>query len=212
MVTTHYEFLQLLHNVRQPRGYLEIGVQTGASLALAQCPAYGVDPNGMSRSPRPNEQIFATTSDDFFAMGLSDLGPIDLVYIDGMHLFEYGLRDFMGALRYANEQTVIVFDDVLPYSPAIAGREQIEGDWTGDVWKMIPIIEQHVDSSTLLVDVWPTGAFVTWNHEPGTLEYLTENYDALVHEYVDREPPAWILDRLAGLDSVEDALKELERR
>jgi hypothetical protein len=210
-VTTHYEFLQSLHTVLQPRGYLEIGVQTGASLALAQCPAVGVDPAGMSRSPRPNEQVFSMTSDEFFTMGLSDLGLIDLIYIDGMHLFEYALRDFMGALRYANERTVIVFDDVLPYSPAIAGREPIEGDWTGDVWKMISVIEEYVDSRTLLVDVWPTGAFVTWDHAPDTLQELTKDYDEIVETYLNREPPSWIIHRSEGIDTVKDALRELEK-
>ena len=44
------------------------------------------------------------TSDDFFAS--HDLAqvlggrPVDLAYIDGMHQFEFALRDFMNLERY----------------------------------------------------------------------------------------------------------------
>jgi hypothetical protein len=161
--------------------------------------------------------MYPMTSDDFFngpwpAERSAD-APFDLVYIDGMHLFEYALRDFMGALKYANEKTVIVFDDVLPYSAAIAGREPIEGDWTGDVWKVVPLIEDHVDSVTALVNVWPTGAFVAWDWEsiPDTLEYLTENYDALVRDRMDQELPQWVLG-CECVDRTESVLEDLRRR
>jgi len=209
-VTTHYEFLASLHEVLRPRRYLEIGVQTGASMALASCLAVGVDPAGMSRHPRPNESIFTMTSDAFFADYRPET-PIDLVYIDGMHLFEYALRDFLGALKYANEKTVIVFDDVLPYNAAIAAREQPPGDWTGDVWKIIPALEDHCDSVAALVDVSPTGAFVLWDFDPDVLTYMTENYDAIVRDYMDRELPQWVLDR-EHVESAESVLEDLRNR
>lgn len=193
-MTSHYEFLQSLHQLLQPRGYLEIGVQSGASLSLATCPAVGVDPAGMGRSPRSNERLYAISSDEFFA-GAMDVGPIDLVYIDGMHLFEYALRDLMGALRLGNEKTVYVFDDVLPYSPLIAGRVPVEGDWTGDVWKIIQILDWETTAEMCCVDVWPTGALVAWDFGEDTLPYLVENYEKITCDHYDNQMPDWVLDR-----------------
>lgn len=208
-MTTHYEFLAQLHALLQPRGYLEIGVQNGHSLALAQCPAIGVDPAPL-RAAAPNEQIFAMTSDDFFATHPL-LPPIDLVYIDGMHLFEYALRDFLGAVRHSNERTVIVFDDVLPYNAAIAAREQPAGDWAGDVWKMIHIMDEYVACQELLVDVTPTGALVVWDWDPMDIEYLRENYDEVMARFMDREIPAWILEKQTA-EKPDVVLRELSYR
>lgn len=206
-MTTHYEFLGMLHQELQPRGYLEIGVQTGASLALASCPAIGVDPSPL-RAARANEQIFTMTSDEFFEEPLRVPGPIDLVYIDGMHLFEFALRDFLGSLRYANEDTVIVFDDVLPYNAAIAAREQPPGDWAGDVWKVIEILRWNTSVSMCYVDVWPTGALVVWD----LFKYPIDlNYETIVSTWIDQPVPSWILDRESA-DTVEETLRELRSR
>jgi hypothetical protein len=196
---THYEFLKALHDLLQPRNYLEIGVQNGHSLELATCPAFGVDPSPQ-RAARMGETIFSMTSDEFFAQdvrGELSLPVIDLVYIDGMHLFEFALRDFIGAARLSNPTTVIVFDDVLPYNAAIAAREQPVGDWTGDVWKVIPIIEEYVDCVDWLVDVSPTGALVVTRWDPEDIRYLADNYEHIMERYMNREVPPWVLERNA---------------
>jgi hypothetical protein len=158
------------------------------------------------------ETIFSMTSDEFFAQdvrGELSLPPIDLVYIDGMHLFEFALRDFIGAARLSNPTTVIVFDDVLPYNAAIAAREQPAGDWTGDVWKVIPIIEEYVDCVDWLVDVSPTGALVVTRWDPEDIKYLAENYDHIMNRYLNREVPPWVLERDA-VDTPAEVLAELK--
>ena len=38
-------YLKQIHKVHRPASYLEIGVRWGTTLALAQCPAVGIDPN-----------------------------------------------------------------------------------------------------------------------------------------------------------------------
>ena len=40
----YLDFLARLHAAVRPGAYLEIGVRHGDSLALAECPALGVDP------------------------------------------------------------------------------------------------------------------------------------------------------------------------
>jgi len=174
-VTTRHEFLASLHEVVKPRGYLEIGVLFGDSLHLAKCPAIGIDPEPRLRYHQPSAQVFATTSDEFFGrVSFSSDGDVkyvldnlDLAFIDGQHLFEYALRDFQNVERYANERTVIVFDDVLPRNQHEAARAQCPGDWTGDVWKVPkllqtnrPRLHQH------WVNTDPTGTYVVYGFEP----------------------------------------------
>lgn len=180
-------FLAALHNLLQPRGYVEIGVQTGASLRLAQCPALGIDPALRLAYPLPpTARLAQMTSDEFFAlpestqrgMGLPE--HVDLAFIDGLHLHEQALRDFANVERLANERTVVVFDDVLPRSQAEAVRdpagpgsaakvstgEVAYGDWTGDVWKVHRILVERMELTLTLVDTQPTGVLLVSGLDP----------------------------------------------
>lgn len=203
---TNYEFLARLHAVTQPRGYLEIGVRHGDSIRLASCPAIGIDPVPSASAPSSADFSYAaSTSDDFFdhhqaKQYLEWWGhPIDLAYIDGMHLVENATRDFINIERYSNERTVVVFDDVLPYSHAIAAREQPAGDWTGDVWKVIPILKTfRLDLEWRLVDVAPTGALVVAGLDPigAGHRYLNDFFHYIVEPMISTETvPDYILDR-----------------
>jgi methyltransferase family protein len=180
MVTRH-EFLEHLHEVLEPRAYLEIGVQHGDSLRLAKCRAYGIDPYPIPYGHFDGNQftLVRQTSDEFFTRGAEQVvnEPIDLVFIDGMHLYEYALRDFINTERFlANERTVVVFDDMLPRNHAEAAREQPPGDWTGDVWRVFYILkDRRPDLHIQLVDTEPTGVMVVSDLEPGSTQ-LAEEY------------------------------------
>lgn len=175
-------FMATLHHLLQPRGYVEIGVQTGASLRLADCPALGIDPAPRLVYPLlPTTRLAQMTSDEFFAlppstqrgMGLPE--HVDLAFVDGLHLHEQALRDFANLERFANERTVVVFDDVLPRNQAEATREPAGpesaakvsmgqlpyGDWVGDVWKVHRILSAvRPDLRFALVDTQPTGVLL----------------------------------------------------
>ena len=198
---TKHEFLAQLHTLIQPRAYLEIGVQSGGSLNLANCPSIGIDPSPLV-SPRGQQQIFRMTSDAFFDDPLGkiehDFPPIDLVFIDGMHLFEFALRDFINVEKIAHEGTVVVFDDVLPYNEAIAGREPLPGDWAGDVWKTMQIISDlRFDLNHRIVDVWSTGAFVVWGFGRSAVDalLLQAHCENIVKKWMDKPMPEWVLSR-----------------
>ncbi len=141
----------------QPNNYLEIGVQTGKSLALASCPAIGVDPMPQIKSPLgPHAQLVRATSDEFFESRASKMisAPLELVFIDGMHLFEYAFRDFINIEKYAEAHTVVVIDDIFPGHPAQAERDRHTRAWTGDVWKLLVTLQQHrADLNLLMLDV-----------------------------------------------------------
>jgi hypothetical protein len=174
-MTTRHEFLQQLHDTLNPRGYLEIGVQYGTSLVLAKCPAIGVDPAPMLQGHVKDTILQTMTSDHFFeTLPVSSDGNLkyvtdnlDLAFVDGMHLYEYALRDFLNIEKYANPRTVVVLDDVLPRNQHEASRDQCPGDWTGDVWKVPRLLALYrPDLTILLVDTQPTGTALVWNLDP----------------------------------------------
>ena len=133
------QLLADIHATLEPRFYLEIGVETGASLALAKCRSIGIDPEPKVSVRLPDTaRIVSLTSDDFFdpAFGERLDAPPDLVLIDGMHLFEFALRDFINVERIAAPHTLVLVAGVLPSHPAQAERVRRTRNWTGDVWKL----------------------------------------------------------------------------
>jgi len=199
-VAPRYQFLQLLHETLQPRGYVEIGVQHGGSLALAKCSAVGIDPTPMVITPLgSNHQVIVATSDHFFEQPYQfDVLPqrIDLAFIDGMHLVEYALRDFINIEKKSHSATVIVFDDVLPYNAMIATRHQPPGDWTGDVWKLVEIMKTYRDDlRVVLVDTPPTGSLVVLGPDP-TSTVFRDRYPDILRSYAHEMPvPVSIIER-----------------
>ncbi|HET9934171.1 MAG TPA: class I SAM-dependent methyltransferase [Polyangiaceae bacterium] len=142
----HYrDVLAKLHSELAPRAYLEIGVDTGATLALAGAcnVAIGIDPAEI-RPAKPLPacvRLFRATSDAFFAAHTADevLGSrrLDFVFIDGMHRFENALADFDHAEGWSNPSGTIVFHDCLPLHPVTASRERRSSFWVGDTWKVV---------------------------------------------------------------------------
>jgi len=176
-MTTRHEFLSQLHELLKPTQYLEIGVQHGWSLQLSQAPFnIGVDPAPLITREQlnvPGEVILAKmTSDVFFDEYIQpdlNFGPIDLAFIDGMHLAEFAWRDFLNVAKYCHAGSVVVFDDVLPYTQEMAAREICPGDWTGDVWKVYYELRRETDYVIQLVDTAPTGTLVVTgfdDHDP----------------------------------------------
>lgn len=182
-MTTRHEFLAMLHEALKPRGYLEIGVFQGDSLRLVRpgTTAVGVDPTPMLLGHFPgNIQVARTTSDNYFEAGPPGLEYVDLAFIDGMHLFEFALRDFMNIEQYSNTRTVVVFDDVMPRNQHEASRDQCPGDWTGDVWKAPRLLKLlRPDLHVILTDTEPTGTCVVFALDP-TSHRLQDMYDQMI--------------------------------
>jgi hypothetical protein len=104
---SYLEFLRLLATRLSPRSYLEIGTRTGASLAQVKCDAICVDPRfefgSRPAMGRKRTFLYQMTSDEFFAKNdpraVFPRG-IDLAFLDGLHRFEYLIRDFVGTERW----------------------------------------------------------------------------------------------------------------
>lgn len=139
--------LRLVHDTIQPENYCEIGCRFGVSLALANCPSIGIDPEFDIRTELvAPTRLFRTGSDEFFderdCAGILG-GPVDFAFIDGMHLVEFALRDFINLERASHRHGVIAIDDVLPGDISHASRERNTRIWTGDVYRLIPLLRAY---------------------------------------------------------------------
>lgn len=211
----YLDFLRALHGRLQPRTYLEIGVAQGHSLALSRCRSIGVDPDfEVDQQLVAPVSLLRMRSDEYFEH-LERVGarpfprlPIDLAYVDGMHQFEYALRDFIGAERYAAPSSVIAFDDVLPRDVEEAARERATQNWVGDVFRISPALQAHrPDLLLLTVATEPTGTLLVARLDPSS-RVLVERLDDIVRDYVQPDPqpvPREVLERSGAL-SPEEAL------
>ena len=188
----YLEFIKFLAGQIAPSSYFEIGTRMGASLAQVDCdaicvdPAFAVSTNVIKK--RKRSLFFQTTSDDFFATyDVKQFYPngIDLAFLDGMHQFEFLLRDFMNAEKYCRKDSVIFLHDCLPFTKNITARIQTPGAWAGDVWKVIPILKKfRPDIKAVMFDCPPTGLVALTNLDPNS-SVLSEVYDQVVAEYLD---------------------------
>jgi|HubBroStandDraft_1064217.scaffolds.fasta_scaffold27982_2 Methyltransferase domain len=215
--TDYYELLTRIHAFLKPRTYVEIGIRQGHSLRLAKSAAarVGIDPApALEEAPRRGTQVFAMTSDDFFARHNlpQELGgrPVDLAFVDGMHLFEFALRDFANLEKYCHRDSTILVHDCYPVDRASAARERTTQIWSGDVWKLIVCLKKYrPDLHICTVDVPPTGLGIIRRLDPHstTLSSLLDRlYDEFVpYDYGQMEP-----DKAQQLNRVENRWNEIK--
>jgi hypothetical protein len=190
----HVVLLRRIHGYLLPRTYVEIGVHSGRSLAACrpETLAIGIDPlfSRLQLLDRTRKQ-FALTSDQFFER--HDLGevlggkPLDLAFVDGMHLFEFALRDVMNLERWCRPNSVILIHDCYPIDRAMAARESNRGWWSGDVWKLILCLKRcRPDLRISVVDVLPSGLGIITNLDPAST-VLQDNYEDICTEFVEMD-------------------------
>lgn len=190
----HYlAWLNNFHKAENPSVYFEIGTESGASLAFARDIAIAVDPvfklgDNVVRQ-QSQVHLFQQTSDDFFETGFLNAfeKEIDFAFLDGMHQVEYLLRDFMNIERHMALDGVIAMHDCVPMSYAAAERDWDKTKtrrWTGDVWKIIPILRTYrPDLDIRVLDLPPSGIVEIRNLQPGNTDLQTA-YDEIVEKYV----------------------------
>jgi len=218
-----HEFLRELHKVSANRNYLEVGVNDGRSLELSRVPSIAIDPAfKVVTELKCDLHLVKATSDAFFARknplnhlksgrhplrnirrgrpltGYWRRTTIDLSFIDGMHLFEYALRDFINVEKHSAWSSVIVLDDMLPRNVDEAARDRHTNAWTGDVYKIIEVLARYrPDLVTVQVDTQPTGQLLVFGADPDNT-VLKDKYDEIMAEYLVEDPqkvPESILER-----------------
>ena len=187
--------LRRIHEHLLPRTYVEIGVSAGKSLRLAQpgTVVVGIDPKleRITFPIDPEAKLFKLTSDDFFARhDLRDvLGglPVDLAFIDGMHRFEFALRDFTNLERFCTSESAILLHDCYPMDEESAARYPSSGWWSGDVWKLVLCLKEHrPDLGVMVADAVPTGLCVITNLDPES-SVLVERYEEICERFIPLE-------------------------
>ncbi|MES2914862.1 MAG: class I SAM-dependent methyltransferase [Pseudomonadota bacterium] len=189
-------FLATLHSRLIFDWYLEVGCRSGESFAPVRSKTIAIDPFFRAEiniiGKKPALHVFQATSDDFFASGFLQRNDIrlSLAFLDGMHLFEYLLRDFMNTEARMDPKGVIMLHDCVPYGQNMTQRDLDnlpEGAWTGDVWKLIPILQHwRPDLTITVLDCQPTGLVCVSGLDPDN-RVLADNYDRLVAEYADMD-------------------------
>ena len=216
----HYlSVLKKIAEIAKPRQYLEIGVETGRSLAMM--PPYtrsiGIDPDPKISLTLPSSaSVLRSTSDDFFLKIANDRERyrIDLAFIDGMHLAEYALRDFCNAEILGHSRSIILFHDAIPLDERTAGRERPQGFWTGDIWKTVAlIVRERPDLRIMTLDAAPSGFAAVLGAKPGSPEArrlreriseLSEQMKNIPFSEFERNPPC------INIVPAENGLAEIE--
>jgi hypothetical protein len=195
----YLNLLAELHKHLTPRTYLEVGTETGASLAIADCDTIAVDPKfGLELSATGSRRrtfFFQMPSDAFFATEnvRALLGrPLDIVFLDGMHRFEFLLRDLIGAESACHTRSLILLHDCVPLNPRMALRKWLPGGpaeietagfWTGDVWKLLPILRKYrSDLRIHVLDCPPTG-LVAITRVDSASRVLADSYYEIIDQY-----------------------------
>lgn len=185
---TYLEHLKRHHEANKGGVYCEIGINLGDSLVLGRDArlCIGVDPMPRVAAGSFEEPPFVVvrdTSDQFFAKHASNIlqgSKIGLTFIDGLHIFEFALRDFIGAEQFASPDGKILIHDVLPRTELEASRTRITRSWTGDVWRLVYVLRRFRPGlSVEVVDAQPTGLAIISGLDPENRELVTR-YEEVV--------------------------------
>jgi hypothetical protein len=166
------------------------------SVARPSTDAVGIDPMPQIAHRLPsNISIFMETSDAFF--NAYDQRPqfarrkIDMAFIDGLHLYEQALRDFINVEKRAAASGLIALHDCIPFDDVASGRDDHAPYWVGDVWKCLAILMDHrPDLQIEIVGAPPSGLVLVSKINPAS-RILEDKFDSLVRDYAPLRFADW---------------------
>ena len=130
-----WDMIEYLIKKNNYKKYLEIGCDQNQLFSRINIQnKVGVDPvsGGNVRE----------TSDSFFEKNRE---MFDIIFIDGLHIYEQVKRDILNSIKYLNDEGVILIHDCLPDSMAKQAVPRYKMQWNGDVWKAIVDLRQNAD-------------------------------------------------------------------
>ena len=125
------------------KSYLEIGCCKNEVFSKINIKKVGVDPNSGGTVRLTSDNFFKTNKEKF-----------DLVFIDGLHVYDQVKQDIINALEVLNNNGVILIHDCLPEKIWEQNVPRMNGAWSGDVWKVIPFFrsKSNIDVYTCVAD------------------------------------------------------------
>lgn len=196
----YYKVLRWIHETIQPPSYVEIGVFEGRSLCLA-LPAtrsIGIDPNPRIMRPlSAKTHLFRLTSNEFFSQYdlpiLIGATQFSLAFVDGLHLFEQALMDFINLERWSGQGSLILFHDSVPLDAATSSRKQQTMFYTGDVWKLLLCLHHYrPDLRINTISTAPSGLSIIGNLDsrsrvlPTQVDSIVTRFRGLSFDYCQR--------------------------
>ncbi|MDP4283403.1 MAG: class I SAM-dependent methyltransferase [Bacteroidota bacterium] len=208
------QLIQSLMKQKNLENYLEIGVFNGhAFFKIKSKFKIAIDPEfrfdllrkvGKTILNPYNlyNKYFQKTSDDFFKEDAPDLfsqKKIQISLIDGMHEYDFALRDAENTLNYLSNDGVIILHDCNPQTKVAAGTfEEWEsngniGTWNGDIWKTILHLRCFRDDiNVFTLDCDHGLGIVTKGKPENKLNYNLEEIHQLKYEDFNTNRKQWL--------------------
>lgn len=202
----------------QPR-YLEIGVEEGHTFKAIQADwRVGVMPYPRFEDDSflgEDFELFRMPSDRYFTDAVEIGRPFDVAFIDGLHTVEQTLRDFTNVLNFTKHDAVIFIDDIRPSNWVealhldlwVKVRPLAEGTytgWTGDVFKLLYLIETFFPSIELRIPAEDPNLVVCWKRTKA--RSVEKPFAARLEEVAAAQFPQFLLSKAnfaaSGLEGI----------
>ena len=130
-----WDMIEYLIKKNNYKKYLEIGCDQNQLFSRINIQnKVGVDPASGGNVRETSDNFFEKNKDMF-----------DIIFIDGLHIYEQVKKDILNSIKYLNDEGVILIHDCLPDSMAKQAVPRYKMQWNGDVWKAIVDLRQNAD-------------------------------------------------------------------
>lgn len=206
--------IRSLMKKKKLKNYMEIGVFNGHILfRVKSFFKIAVDPGFFFDNARRIGKIFLNpynifnkyfrkTSDAFFSQDAPEVfknKKVGIALIDGMHEYEFALRDVENTLRYMSDEGVIIMHDCNPLSKEATctykewEARNFEGPWNGDVWKTILHLRSaRNDLHVFVLDCDHGLGIITKGENHNVLTFTKGDIEKLAYQDLDANRKTWL--------------------
>ncbi len=122
-----HSIIQKIINTKNFQSYLEIGCDQNELFSKVNIKKkIGIDPNSGGTHKMTSDIFFKNNSDKF-----------DLIFIDGLHVYDQVKKDILNSLDVLNEKGFILLHDCFPLKYLDQAVPRAQKHWNGDVWRAI---------------------------------------------------------------------------
>jgi len=109
--------------------------------------------------------------------------PLALAFIDGLHVFQQSLKDFMHVESFCGPRSVVLIHDTAPLDELTQRPDRQRTFYTGDVWKTVLCLKHYrPDLDIFTIATPPTGLTVVTGLDP-TSRTLLDSFEEAVGRF-----------------------------